>query len=192
MALLITGLVLFFATHFYSAFRTRAEGQDIKSRMGEKAYMGVYSLIALAGFGLIIWGYNSAPGGDALFVTPVELRWLSALLLLIGFVLLVAAYAPAGHIKRWVKHPMITAVALWGLAHLLYGGDLVAVLLFGSFFIYAVIDRIALLGRPAPAFDGKPSEAGDVIAILGGAFLFFAFVYGLHNLLWGIAPVLPF
>lgn len=192
MAILITGLILFFGTHYYSAFRSRAAGADIKERMGEKKYMGLYSLIALAGFALIIWGYNVAPGGNALFSTPISLRWLSALLLLAAFVLQVSAFAPAGHIKRKVKHPMVLAVALWGLAHLLYGGDIVAVLIFGGFFLYAVIDRLMLLRRPDPVFEGKPSEAGDVIAILGGSFLFFAFVYGLHLWLWGIAPILPF
>ncbi|MEO0411012.1 MAG: NnrU family protein [Pseudomonadota bacterium] len=192
MTILVAGLVIFFSTHLFTTFRSRAAGQDIKERMGEKAYMGIYSIISIIGFGLIIWGYNAAPGGDPLFVTPLALRWVSALLLLLGFVLLVAAFAPAGKIKRWAKHPMITAVGMWGLAHLLYGGDLVAVLIFGSFLVYAVLDRLMVMRRPDPVFEGAPSETGDVIAILGGAFTFFAFVYGLHKLLWGIAPVLPF
>lgn len=192
MAVFIAGLVLFFGPHFFSIFRSRAPGNDIKEKVGEKTYMSVYAIASLVGFGLIIWGYKLAPGGPALFVTPIALRWVSGVCLLLGFVFWVSSVLPAGKIKRTLKHPQITAVALWGFAHLLYGGDLVAVLLFGSFFAFGVIGRLGFMLRPSPVFEGEPSMNGDAASILVGAGLFFAFVYGVHLWLFGIAPILPF
>lgn len=192
MTLFLAGLVLFFITHLYSAFRSRAPGQDIKARLGEGRFMGLYTLIALPSFILLVWGYVRAPAGNALFVTPLELRWVSIVCLLLASVLIMSTYLPAGRIKRTVKHPMVTAVGLWGLAHLLYGGDALPVVLFGSFLLYAALAWIAYLRRPSPVFEGAPSVLGDVLSIGLGTGLFFAFVYGLHAWLLGIVPVLPF
>lgn len=192
MTLFIAGLILFFITHLYSAFRSREPGEDMKERLGTGKFMGLYSLFALPSFVLLVWGYKTAPAGEALFVTPLALRWVSVACLLLASILIMATYLPAGRIKRAVKHPMITAVGLWGLAHLLYGGDLLPVLLFSGFLIYALITSIAYLRRPNPVFVGAPSNAGDALSIVLGTGLFFAFVYGLHAWLLGIVPVLPF
>lgn len=192
MTVFIAGLIIFFGTHVFSIFRSRAPGRDIKDKVGVGLYMSVYAVVSFIGFGLIIWGYKLAPGGPAVFVTPIALRWVSALCLLLGFVCWISSVLPAGQIKRTLKHPQVVAVALWGFAHLLYGGDLVAVLLFGSFFAFGVIGRIGFMLRPDPVFEGEPSMNADAASILVGAGLFFAFVYGLHLWLFGIAPVLPF
>jgi uncharacterized membrane protein len=104
------------------------------------------------------------------------------------FPLLLATYLP-GRIKRAAKHPMLVAVKLWAVAHLLANGMLADVLLFGGFLVWAVADRISLKRRPAstaPAASG--SVVNDVIVIVGGLGLYAAFVMALHERLFGIAP----
>lgn len=192
MAILIAGLVIFFSVHLFAAFRSRAPEKDLKQHFGAGRYMALYSLVSLTGLGLIIWGYKHAPGSPALYFTPIEVRWVSAALLLIALILLISSFAPAGRIKRTLKHPMITAIGLWALAHLLYGGDLVPIALFGSFFLYAIIARLAFMKRPDPLFEGAPSSIGDVISVAAGTAVFFVFIYGAHLWLFGIQPILPF
>jgi NnrU protein len=65
-------------------------------------------------------------------------------------VLLVTACVPS-RIRAAVRHPMLIAVMLWSLAHLLADGDLASVLLFGSFLAYGVTDMISANQRAALA-----------------------------------------
>ncbi|GAA5078368.1 NnrU family protein [Roseibacterium beibuensis] len=53
-----------------------------------------------------------------------------------------AAFDPARPgLLRWVRHPILLALALWSVAHLLANGDLAHVLLFGTFAVFAVAGR---------------------------------------------------
>ncbi|MFN4009733.1 MAG: NnrU family protein [Pannonibacter sp.] len=192
MLYLIAGLVLFFGCHGVTMkrdLRTR-----LITRLGEGGYKGLYSLVSAAGLALIIFGYGQArfDGAPLVYEAPTWLRHLALLLLLPVFVFLIAAYVP-GRIKTAAKHPMLVAVKLWALAHLLANGDLASVLLFGSFLAYAVIDRISLKRRPASDTGGAPAiqlgAAGDVIALVGGLALYGLFVWKLHLWLFGVSPM---
>ncbi len=188
MIFLVLGLILFFVPHFFAAFRSREEGRDIRVKMGEGPYMGAYSLVAIAGFGLIIYGYMAATPTAFVYAPPAWGRHAAHGLMLIAFVLLAAAYTPSGHIKKLVGHPMITAVAFWALAHLLTNGGLKSVLVFGAFLAFTVIDRIVVSSR-STSEEVSPSVQGDLLAIgIGvGAFLLTFFV--LHEMIFGV-PVL--
>lgn len=192
MLYLIAGLVLFFGCHGVTMkrdLRTR-----LITRLGAGGYKGLYSLVSAAGLALIIFGYGQArfDGAPLVYEAPTWLRHLALLLLLPVFVFLIAAYVP-GRIKTAVKHPMLVAVKLWALAHLLANGDLASVLLFGSFLAYAVIDRISLKRRPASDTGGAPAiqlgAAGDVVALVGGLALYGLFVWKLHLWLFGVSPM---
>jgi uncharacterized membrane protein len=88
------------------------------ARLGEGPWKGLYSLIALAGLILLIWGYGQArPDAPVFYEPPIWMRHIVILLMWVAMILLVAAYVPAGHIKKRIKHPMITAVKVWALAH---------------------------------------------------------------------------
>ena len=131
MTLFYSGLALFFIPHFYSAMRSRAEGKDIRVKLGEAKYMGLYSVVTLIGFGLMIWGYVKAPNADLIFEGPHTLHHLAWIPMMIAFILLISAYTPVGHIKRTVQHPMMLATLIWAGTHLAMGGDLKRILLFG-------------------------------------------------------------
>jgi uncharacterized membrane protein len=189
VAVLIAGLIIFFASHSISiindAWRHRAASQ-----IGEGPWKIAYSIMALIGVVLIVWGYGLARQDPTfLYIPPYWLRHVVMLLMLPFFILLLAAYLP-GRIKSATKHPMLVAVKLWALAHLLSNGTLADVLLFGSFLAWAVIDRISLKRRePLPAPSAAPSKANDIIAIVGGLALYVIFVFWLHQALFGVAPM---
>ncbi len=189
MLYLILGLVLFLGIHSVSivapAWRDRVFAQ-----LGEKPWKGVYSVIAIVGFVLIIWGYGQARMNPVLIYNPpVWARHLTLLLMVPVFPLLLAAYLP-GKIKSALKHPMLVAVKLWALSHLLANGMLADVLLFGGFLAWAVVDRISLKRRPRrPIRTAPPSRANDLIAVIVGLVLYVVFVVWLHAKLIGVSPL---
>jgi uncharacterized membrane protein len=187
MLLMILGLAVFLAAHTFTTFR--AERAAVIGRIGETPYKIVFSLVSLAGIVLIVQGFGAyrAAGYIPIWDPPVALRHSALLLMLPSFILLAAAYAPAGLIKGAAKHPMLAGVKIWAFAHLLANGDLGSVVLFGSFLAWAVYDRIAVKRR-ADAVVPKPSgwTRGDWIACAVGAIAWAAFVGGLHRLLIGV------
>ena len=191
MLYLILGLVIFFGAHLFSAFRSRAPGKDLKVKLGYGPYMGLYSLVSIAGFVLIIWGFGAARPAPILYQPPVWMAHLNLVLMLPAMILLAAAYAPTGRIKKAAKHPMLAAVKIWALGHLLANGELNSVLLFGSFLAYGVIDRIAVKKRGdiGPGPDAPVSAMGDVAALVIGTAAYAAILLWLHPILFGVAAL---
>jgi uncharacterized membrane protein len=186
---LIGGLVIFFTAHFYSAFRPRGPG-DIQTKMGRGPYMGLYSIVSLVGFGLLVWGYGNLKPWMPIWTPPVWTRHIAMALMLPALIILVSAYAPTGFIKRAVKHPMLLAVKIWALAHLTANGDLASIILFGSFLVYGVVDRIAVKRRgDVGAANANPNVLGDMIALAVGGAAYGALAFYLHPILFGVPVV---
>jgi uncharacterized membrane protein len=188
---LVLGLVIFFGTHLFSAYRSREPGKDIRAKMGQGPYMGLYSLVSIAGFALIVWGYGAARPAPILYMPPVWFAHINLVLMLFAMVFLVAAYMPTGHIKKAVKHPMLLAVKIWATGHLLANGELNSVLLFGSFLAYGVLDRIAVKkrGDNGPGPDVKANVMGDVGAVVVGLGAYAAIAHWLHPILFGVSAL---
>lgn len=187
---LIAGLILFLGIHSVSILAPR--GRDrLAAAMGPNLWRALYSLIAIAGFVLVIRGYSEARLHPiVVYVPPGWTRHLTMLLMLPVFVMLFAAYLP-GRIKATLKHPMLVAVKLWAVAHLLANGMLADLLLFGGFLAWAVLDRISLkrrTQRPVPG--APPSRWNDLAAVVLGLAAYAVFVLWLHRSLIGV-PVLP-
>ena len=190
MLFLILGLVLFLGIHSVSIVAEEWRDRSMQ-RMGENSWKGTYSLISLAGFVLIVWGYGEARMDPVLLYSPPAwLRHVGMLVLLPVFPLLVAVYFP-GRIKRGAKHPLLLATKLWAFAHLLMNGMLVDLLLFGGFLIWAVADRISMKRRTQRPLPSLPeSKINDVIVVVVGIGIYFVFVKWLHAALIGI-PIMP-
>lgn len=191
MLYLIIGLVIFFGTHLFSAYRSREPGKDIRAKMGQGPYMGLYSLVSIAGFALIVWGYGAARPAPILYMPPAWFAHINLVLMLFAMVFLAAAYMPTGNIKKAVKHPMLLAVKIWATGHLLANGELNSVLLFGSFLAYGVLDRIAVKkrGDNGPGPDVKANVMGDVGAVVVGLGAYAAIAHWLHPILFGVSAV---
>lgn len=186
MALLIAGLVIFLGIHSISIVAPAVRDRWAAA-MGANAWRALYSVVAAAGFVLLVYGYGLARQSPTLlYAPPLWLRHVALLLMLPVFPLLIAAYMP-GRIKAAVKHPMLVAVKTWALAHLLANGMLADVLLFGGFLAWAVADRISLRRRPVrPVPGAPPSRWNDLIAVLGGIALYALTLCCLHRLLTGM------
>lgn len=191
MSYLILGLVLFLGAHsvriFAEGWRTHA-----LQRLGEGGWKGLYSVVSLVGFGLIIWGFGLARQQPVLLWSPPSgMRHLAALLMLVSFVLLAAAYVPGNRIKARLRHPMVLGVKVWALAHLVANGQLLHLVLFGAFLVWAVLDfraarqRDRLQQTVAPA--GTAGATGVTIAL--GVVSWLVFTLWLHGLLIGVRPL---
>ncbi|MEO1252457.1 MAG: NnrU family protein [Pseudomonadota bacterium] len=184
MTLFLIGLVIFFGTH---AFTTLARGprDAMVAKLGANGYKGLYAIVALAGFAMIVVGWREASVA-AVYTPPYFLRHLTLGLMLFAMILLVAAYAPPGRIAAATKHPMLAGVKVWAFAHLLANGELRSVILFGAFLAYAVIARIALKKRDAPIRTAGPI-INDAIAVSIGLGAYVAIYLWLHPYIAGVA-----
>jgi uncharacterized membrane protein len=189
MALLIFGLVLFLGIHSVSIFAVGWRDAQVAQR-GEKAWKGLYSIVSLVGFVLIVYGYGLARQTPVvLYTPPTAMRHIALLLMLPVFPLLAASSLP-GRIKAAAKHPMLLAVKLWATAHLLSNGNLADVLLFGAFLAWAVADRISVKRRPIRPVPGAPARPfNDVIVLVVGVALYVAFLLWGHRWLIGVSPL---
>jgi uncharacterized membrane protein len=157
-----------------------------RSEIGFKAF---YAVMSLVGIVLIARGYaDLRQNPTLLYVTPNWARHVAALLMLPVFGFFIAPYFP-GRIKNTLKHPQLIAVKTWAVAHLMVNGTLADVLLFGSFLLWAVADRISLKNRTARPLAGAPeSRTNDAIVVVVGLLLYVAFGFWLHEMLFGIRP----
>jgi uncharacterized membrane protein len=190
MTLLILGLMLFLGPHSVRIFAEGWRGQRIAT-MGLMPWKGIYSVVSIVGFVLIVWGYGAARVDPVvLYTPPLWTRHVAALLTVPAFILLVAAYVPGTRIKRAVGHPMVAGVKIWASAHLLANGTLADVVLFGAFLAWAVADYVAARRRDRAA--GVVYVVGpvtrDVTAVVVGLLAWAAFAFWLHGALIGVRP----
>jgi uncharacterized membrane protein len=187
---LIAGLLLFLGVHSTRIF---ADGwhSRTRERMGAGSFKGLYSLLSLAGLALLVWGYGVARQQPVvLWNPPVATRHVAALLTVVAFVLLAAAYVPGNQIKARLHHPMVLGVKVWALAHLLANGTLADVLLFSSFLIWAIV--LFATSRRRDRRERTVYAAGTAgatgITVVAGVLAWAAFAFWLHRALIGVAP----
>jgi len=187
---MVVGLVLFLGAHVFTT-RRAARAQAVAA-MGEGTYKIVYSLVALAGLVLIVWGFAHyrADGFWPIWNPPTFLKHLNIALMLPAVILVVAAYL-RGNIYARLKHPMLAGVKLWAFGHLLANGDLGGIILFGSILAWAVYDRISLKRRTDAGSPPIPvgGIGNDVIAVVVGVIAYLALAFAFHPVVLGI-PVM--
>jgi uncharacterized membrane protein len=191
MTHLILGLIIFLGVHSVRIVANDWRTQS-RARIGNLPWMGLFSITALLGLYLIVWGFGLARQQPVqLWSPPVGMRHLASLLTVISFVLLAAAYVPGNMIKARTHHPMVLAVMVWALAHLLANGNSAHVLLFGSFLVWATFDFYAARRRDRTAgtsYTGGSAGATGMTVALGVA-AWLAVALWLHGLLLGVRPL---
>ena len=159
MTQLVVATAAFLATHFVPSTPLRAA---LVRSAGERAYLGLYVLVALATLGWMIYAYGKAP------IEPLwpGLRLLPVIVLPFAFILLVCgvlsrnptavgqekalkAEEPARGILRVTRHPVQWGILLWALAHLLARGDQKSAIFFGGFFLLSALGTVLIDARKA-------------------------------------------
>ncbi len=152
----------FIATHFVSSTPVRPA---LVRAIGEWPYRGLYSLVAFATLGWMIWAYNRAPY-EPLWT---GLRHLPSAVMPFAFILLASGVArnptavgaekllesaePARGMIRITRHPVMWAIVLWSLAHVLARGDVKSLIFFGGLFVTAALGT-ALIDRKKKPYPG--------------------------------------
>lgn len=142
MTMLTLAMLLFVGTHFLLSHPLRA---PIAGAVGEKPFLGLYSLIAVAALGFVVVAYRGA-ATQVLWYAPDWLVVAGHVLMLLAAVLLAGSLitpnpalagaegllkkirGPRG-VLRITRHPMMWSFALWALAHILHTGRLETILL---------------------------------------------------------------
>ena len=181
MLLLVSGIVLFILPHLLRELGWR--DLLIQKLPSENAYKGAYSLVTLLAIVLIVWGKSQAPF-IMMWEPRFEWRFISQILMIPAFILVLAGNMPPSNLLVTLRNPMMLGTFLWGLAHLWANGDLASMLLFGSFTLWSGFKFISM-GRREQNHEKVASIMWDIIAVVAGLV-----VYGLvavyHGELFGV------
>jgi len=178
MAYLILGLILWTAAHLF-----KRVAPDLRARMGT-AGKALAAVGILAGLVLMIYGYRQAEFVNIWF-PPAWTVHLNNLMMLAA-VFVYGMSATKGRLRGAMRHPQLTAVKIWAVAHLLVNGDLASLILFGGLLAWAVLEVVVInlsetWERPAP---GEAKR--DIILVVITVVLFFGMTF-VHNWL-GVWP----
>ncbi|MGH8518328.1 MAG: NnrU family protein [Panacagrimonas sp.] len=155
MLLLVAGLLLWTATHLFSSLGRNARA-SVVARIGLNPYKGLYSLMLVLALVLIVLGWRSIPP-ISVWLPPAGMRHLAMVLVPIAVILFISARAPTD-IKQFIRHPQLTSVKLWAVAHLLTNGEQRSIVLFGGLLAWAVLEVIFINRRDGARV--KPPRVG--------------------------------
>jgi len=188
MIVLILGLVMFLGAHSVRIFADDWRTAQV-ARFGLNTWKGLFALVSLTGLALIVVGFGQARLAPViLWFPPIGLRHLAGLIILVSFVVFVAAYVPGTRIKAKLGHPMVAGTKGWALAHLLANGSLADVLLFGSFLAWGVLAFSSERRRDRAAGTVYPAGSlrGDLTALAVGLVAWAIVAFWLHGALFGV------
>ena len=187
MAILVLGVLLWTAIHLLKPAMPTRRAQ-LAAQWGERTVKGAAALGLLLSIGLIVIGWQWMYEAGRYVYFPASWAWhLNNLLMLIAFVLLGAGHAKS-NIRRFIRHPMLTAVLVWAVAHLIANGELRAVILFSGMFLWAALSILFINRRDGPWIVPPPSpRRTDIIHLVASAVLFVGFAL-IHPYLFGVSP----
>jgi uncharacterized membrane protein len=191
MLTLLVGLFLFLGIHSTRIFADDWRTATV-ARIGPLPWKGLYSVLSLLGFVVLVWGFRMARQDTlVLWSSPAWMKHVTAVLMMVSFILIAAAYVPRNSIKARLHHPMVLAVKVWALGHLLSNGVAADVLLFGAFLVWAVLSFRAARQRDRVNNTVYPpgNAISTTITIALGLVGWSVFALFLHGPLIGVRPL---
>ena len=171
MLLLVTGVALFAVVHL---LRGVAPGlrQRLWDKLGEGGYKGLFSLLILSSIALIIIGWRSATP-QFVYAPALSFGPVSLLLMTVAFLLFVMS-GRKSRLRRLIRHPQLTGVLIWAIAHLLLNGDSRSLALFGGLAVWSVLEILVINRREGawikeeiPGWGTELASAGIAIVVVG-------------------------
>lgn len=182
MFYLATGLLLFAGIHLLPTATGLRQG--LIGRIGENGYKGLFSLFALSGLILIVFGFSHTDKLPVYHPLPA-LRPVTIVLMAVSMILFASANMPT-NLKRFIRHPMLWGLVCWALAHLLVNGNRADLLLFGGMCIYGLLGMLSANCRGAKLQQYKLPLRKDAMTIAAGL-LACGLIIVLHPFLFGVA-----
>jgi uncharacterized membrane protein len=192
MTMLIMAAAAFLGIHILIA------GTPIRDwitvQIGERAYLGLFSVASL---GVIVWmvmAYNALNGGAGdrvLYSLGIGAKHLAIPVVAIAFFLgiqgllspnpaslgqegTIAKDSTIHGVLRITRHPFLWGVAIWSAFHLAANGNLASVILFGTFLVLSLLGTVSIdakrkrkLGNSWGEFAAKTSNI-PFAAVIGG------------------------
>ncbi len=183
MFLLITGILWFAFVHLSPAL-TPGIKAAVRQRTGDGGYRGLFSLLVAVGLVLIVLGWRSADP-EFVYLPPAGLKHAAMGLVFLALLLMVTSSRPS-RLRRVVRHPQLTGVIIWAVAHLLLNGDNRSLVLFGGLAIWAVLE-IVLINRRDGEYVAPPAPGwGAELVNLAIAAVVVAVVVAVHPWISGM------
>lgn len=183
MTMLTMGILIFALVHFIPSMAPTIKANTI-NRIGEGGYKGSFSLLLLASFALMIFGWRSAMP-EIVYMPPPALHTFALGLMLFAFLLLVIS-SRKSRLRLFIRHPQLSGVTLWGVSHLLLNGDSRSVMLFAGMTLWALFEIVAINKRDGAWIKEEvPSWGSELVNVVIAAITVAVVVY-LHPWLSGL------
>lgn len=183
MTLLIGGLLLFTAVHLFPA-ACPGPRKQLVDKLGSNPYRGLFTLVIVASLAIIVFGWKATPPVN-LYAALLHSGPIMSAFVFVAFVLFVASQSKT-NIRRFVRHPQMTAVLFWSAAHLLANGETRSVLLFGGLGLWAIVE-IVLCNRRDGTWQKPAPVAKSLDAVtLAIAAVGFALIWYFHQAIFGV------
>lgn len=199
--------VLFVGAHLgVSSTPLRAK---LVSVVGERGYLGLYSLLAVGTIWYLVWLYGEVPRHDYLWLPDPALYWVPKLLMPIAFIFMLGGFMvknptavgmegvladpeqrdkSISGLLRITRHPFQWSVVLWAGSHIVANGDTVSIVFFASFLVLSLAGTVLIDRKKAAAIgaDWEPFAAATSNVPFG------AIVTGRNRLVVGelVVPVI--
>ena len=185
MALLVFGVLLFSGAHMLPVFAAPLRAR-LAASLGS-GYQGVFALTVLASITLMVFGWRATPPSP-IYVAPGVSVWLTDGLMFLALLLFVASGVPT-NLKRVLRHPQLTGVALWAGAHLLSNGDSRSMVLFGGIGLWAIVAIVGINRRDGAYERPDPLPLSAELKPLIGAVVMYALLFFVHPWIAGVSPM---
>jgi len=173
MTLLLVGIGLWWGGHFFKRVLP-----GVRRRMGDRG-KGVAALLIVAGLVAMVMGFRGAPLETA-FIPPAWGRHANNLLMLVAVILL-GMGSSKGRMRTWLRHPMLTGVLVWAVAHLLVNGDLPSLVLFGSMGLWAVVQMVVINLKDGPWARPEPGPIRGDAKLIVTSLIAFGVIAAIHT-----------
>jgi len=168
MTQILVAAVLFLGTHL--GISSTGLRSALISRLGERGYLGLYSLLALATLSYLIWLYGELPRYDYVWLPDPNAYLLPKLVMPLALILLVGGFmvknptnvgaegllrdVPADTelargVTRITRHPFQWGVVLWAGSHLVANGDTISIVFFTTFGILSGLGSVLMDAKKA-------------------------------------------
>jgi uncharacterized membrane protein len=180
---------------------TRMRG-SLREQLGEYGFLAVYSLTAAVTFAWFLMAYTRAPTIE-LWPRQPWTALVPVVVMPLGTILLIAGYTtpnpttvgmertaraddPAPGILRVTRHPVMWAIGLWAISHLVANGDLGSLIFFGALALLSLGGTVLIDRKKRLALGSDWPR----LAALTSNFPFAALVTGRTRLRWRDVSIL--